>query len=316
MSLVQFSITPRLIWDFRYWPNQLYLYLISRHEGRYQRITMTRRILVSLAHPDDEAFGYGPVIAKYVGEGAEVTLICATNGDVGSVDEQFMKGYNTVADLRVAELNCAAEVLGFKEVILFGYRDSGMMGSDDNKHPQSLWQAPHEEVTNRIIEVMRRIKPQVILTFDPYGGYGHPDHIKIHKATLAAYQALQPEAEHPQKLYYGTIPRLMIRVGLMIMRLRRQDPRKFGRNQDLDLQAVYDALLPIHTKIPIAKKYAEIGEKAAACHASQIGPQASNPIIRFVMKRALATNSLTRAYPEPTPGERIERDLFQGVQGI
>src|SRR5436190_194377 len=147
---------------------------------------MTKRVLVSLAHPDDESFGSGPLVAKLVAEGAEVTLICATNGDVGSADEKFMKGYNSVGEMRLAELDCAAKVLGFKEVVLFGYRDSGMMGSADNNNPQALWQAPLDEVTDKIVEVIRRIKPHVILTFDPYGGYGHPDHIKINQATIAA----------------------------------------------------------------------------------------------------------------------------------
>ncbi len=168
---------------------------------------MTKRVLVSLAHPDDESFGSGPLVAKLVAEGAEVTLICATNGDVGSAEEKYMQGYSSVAEMRLAELDCAAKVLGFKEVVLFGYRDSGMMGSADNNDPKSLWQAPLDEVTDRIVEVMRRVRPQVILTFDPYGGYGHPDHIKINRATLAAFQKVQSDPVHPQKVYYGGFPK-------------------------------------------------------------------------------------------------------------
>src|SRR5260370_1447470 len=92
----------------------------------------TKRVLIALAHPDDESFGLGSLIGKLVAQGVEVTLICATNGEVGSVDEKYMQGHASVAEVRLAELDCAAKVLGFKEVILFGYRDSGMMGTSEN----------------------------------------------------------------------------------------------------------------------------------------------------------------------------------------
>lgn len=270
-------------------------------------------MLVSLAHPDDEAFGNGPALARYAAEGVEITLICATNGDVGTVDEKLLEGYGSIMERRRAELDCSAQALGLKEVILFGYRDSGMMGSADNHHPESLWQAPLDAVKERVIEVIRRTRPQIILTFDPYGAYGHPDHIKIHQATLAAFHALQAEPDRPQKIYYGTVPRNMIRLWLWQMKLRGQDPRKFGRNKDLDLQAVYDALLPVTTRIDV-RPYIDAGLKAMACHASQIEPESGNPVIRFVMRRVLSSTSLVRAFPERKPGEAIERDLFSGVK--
>ena len=271
---------------------------------------MGKRILVSLAHPDDESFGSGPLIAKYVAEGAEVMLICATSGDVGTADEKFVKGFSSIAEMRLAELDCAAKVLGFKEVILFGYRDSGMMGSADNQHPDSLWQAPLEQVTAKVLEVMQRVRPQVVLTFDPYGGYGHPDHIKVHQATLAAFKAMQRDT--PQKLYYLTIPRLMVRVGLMMLRLMRRDPRKFGRNQDMDMLAVYEHILPVHTRINVGP-YLEIGAKAAACHASQMDAPSNNALVQALSRVFAATTYLTRVYPEPRPNMPMERDLFEGV---
>ena len=119
---------------------------------------MQKRILVSYAHPDDESFGLGPLIAKYTAEGAEVTLICATNGDVGSVSQELLDKYGSVAAIRLDELDCAAQVLGLKEVIKFGYRDSGMMGSADNNHADSLWQAPLDTVAHQIVEVIQRIE--------------------------------------------------------------------------------------------------------------------------------------------------------------
>ena len=275
---------------------------------------MTQRLLVSLAHPDDESFGSGPLVAKLVAEGAEVTLICATNGDVGSAEEKYMQGYSSVAEMRLAELDCAAKVLGFKEVVLFGYRDSGMMGSADNNDPKSLWQAPLDEVTDRIVEVMRRVRPQVILTFDPYGGYGHPDHIKINRATLAAFQKVQSDPVHPQKVYYGGFPKRLMWLSLVWMRVRGQNPRKLGLNGDMDFQAVYDNILPTHVQIDVSN-YLAIGKQAAECHASQASPirRGGNPVARAVERTLLNTQRLTRAFPEPKRGEPTERDLFQGV---
>src|SRR5262245_49098940 len=201
---------------------------------------MPKRLLICYAHPDDESFGLGSLIAKYVAEGVEVSLICATNGDAGTVSPERLDGYKSIAELRLAELDCAAQVLRFKEVIKFGYRDSGMMGSADNQNPDSLWAAPLEQVTSRIVEVMRRTCPQVVITFDPYGGYGHPDHIKMHQATVAAFHAVRSDSEHPQKLYYGAFPRFILRLGVAIMKLMGKDPRHMGANKDLDFVAVLD----------------------------------------------------------------------------
>ncbi len=273
---------------------------------------MPRRMLISYAHPDDESFGLGSLIARYSAEGVAITLICATNGDVGSVSPEHLKGYSSVAELRLAELQCAAEILGFKEVVTFGYRDSGMMHSADNDHPQSLWQAPLEEVTARVTEVMRRTRPQVVITFDPFGGYGHPDHIKIHKATLAAFEALKTEPSHPQKLYYASFPRLAIRLGVAAVRLRGGDPRKMGSNQDMDFQAVLDATLPTHTRINVAR-YFDVGQRAAACHASQQSPRQNIPGGERIMRRVMAYAGFTRVEPPPIPSQPIETDLFAGV---
>jgi LmbE family N-acetylglucosaminyl deacetylase len=273
---------------------------------------MPKRLLISYAHPDDESFGSGSLIAKYVAEGVEVSLICATNGDVGTVEPKYLDGYKSVAELRLAELECANQILGFKEVIKFDYRDSGMMGSADNQHPESLWSAPLEAVTERIVEVIRRIRPQVILTFDPFGGYGHPDHIKIHQATVAAFHATQADAASPQKLYYPSFPRTMIRIGVALMKLTGKDPKRMGANQDLDMEAVLNATQPIHTRIDVSR-YFDIGMRAAECHASQGNPRRWFPLARLLMRRMTASTPLTRAEPPPKPGEPLERDIFAGI---
>lgn len=269
-----------------------------------------RSILVCIAHPDDE-LGVASLASRYLDEGARVTLICTTNGDVGTVDEKYLHGYDSIAELRLAELACATKQVGFSEVIPFGYRDSGMMGTADNEHPDSSWQAPLEELTARVAEVMRRVKPQVVITFNSYGAYGHPDHIKIYQATVAAFEQVQSEPEHPEKLYYTTIDARLARTALRVMKLLRKDPRKMGRNADVDLQAAVEAITPITTRVRIRAKDRARSRAARHCHASQISvPPAAELVGRLLGPLFSRSTSLSRAIPAPKPGERIERDVF------
>ena len=141
-------------------------------------------------------------------------LVCATRGEVGEVEPEKLAGFDSIGDLREHELSCAANVLGIREVHYLGYRDSGMPDSPDNEHSNALVQAPLDKVAGKVAEIMRTFKPQVMLTFDPNGGYMHPDHIAMHKATVRAFEMagdpkwksgrLKPFS--PQKLYYHTMP--------------------------------------------------------------------------------------------------------------
>ena len=147
-----------------------------------------RRVLLAVfAHPDDESFGPGGTLAKYAAEGVEVWLVCATDGNAGTVDASLLTGYASTGQLRAAELCCAAQALGLAGVDWLGYRDSGMAGAPENAHPDSLFQAPLAEVAGKIAASIRRHRPQVIICDNQFGGYGHPDHIKLHQATLAAF---------------------------------------------------------------------------------------------------------------------------------
>jgi LmbE family N-acetylglucosaminyl deacetylase len=269
-----------------------------------------KSILACFAHPDDE-LGVASLVAQSVAQGARATLICTTNGDVGTVDEEYLRGYSSIAELRLAELACATKLIGFTEVVTLGYRDSGMMGSADNQHPQSYWQVAPEAAAEQVAAVMRRVRPQVVITFNTFGAYGHPDHIKINRATLAAFEMLQNEPEHPEKLYYNTFSKGFARAALGLAKLLRRDPRKFGRNKDLDLQATVDAITPITTRIPIAAKYRAVGDEARRCHASQMQ---MNPVAETVGKVVspllFREVTLSRVLPPPQPKERIERDLF------
>jgi LmbE family N-acetylglucosaminyl deacetylase len=285
---------------------------LSMYRQRVAKAMSERQksILACFAHPDDE-LGVASLIAQEVARGTSATLICTTNGDVGTVDEQYLRGYSSIAELRLAELTCATKLIGFTEVVTLGYRDSGMMGSADNQHPQSYWQAPPEVAAEQVAEVMRRVRPQVVITFNTFGAYGHPDHIKINQATVAAFEMLQAEPEHPKKLYYTTISKTFARTALRVAKLLRRDPRAFGRNKDVDLQASFDAITPVTTRIPIAAQYRAIADEARRCHASQIElNRVFEAIGKVVGPLFFREVTLSHVLPPPQPKERIERDLF------
>lgn len=278
-----------------------------------------KRLLLALAHPDDESFGYGGLISRYVAEGVEVYLICSTNGDVGTVAPEMLEGYESVAALRLAELGCASQKLGFKRVFTFGYKDSGMMGSETSLDPACSWQAPREELARKVVEVIREIQPQVVLTFNKYGGYGHPDHIAIQRATADAVTlAADPTYDtgqapyQAQKLYYSSISAFTIRFGIAWLRLRGKDPRRVGVNQDIDLQAILDHAEPEDTFVDVGD-YLEQWDAASACHKSQLGGGfARMPM--FLRKRFSRWQGFTRVYPPLEGKVAKEKDLFAGVR--
>ena len=282
-------------------------------------MVMSRRLLISYAHPDDESFGLGGLISRYVAQGVEVSLICATNGERGTVKPEFLNGHDSIASVRLAELDCAAEKLRLKHVVKLGYKDSGMMGSETSNDADCLWQAPVEDVTRRVVEVIRDLQPQVVITFNRYGGYGHPDHIAIQRATTEAFSLAGDANYHtgqapyqPQRLYYTSIPASMIRLGVWLTRLRGQDPRRLGRNNDFDLVAILDHIEPVHTMVDV-RDYYDAWEEASACHASQLGGGGWR--IPMWLRRWVAPNqTLTRIYPAPTRDRVDERDLFEHVR--
>ncbi|KAA3645070.1 MAG: GlcNAc-PI de-N-acetylase [Chloroflexi bacterium] len=279
-----------------------------------------KSILVSLAHPDDESFGMGGTLAYYASQGVDVYLICATNGDVGTVSPEFMNGYDTIAELRQAELSCAAQHLGLKDVILLNYRDSGMAGTPDNEHPDCLVAAPLDEVAEKVTHYIRKLQPDVVITFDPVGGYHHPDHIAIYEATQKAYEAANdpdkyPEAGapfQPQALYYHVFPRRFLRLVVRVLKLLGRDPSKFGRNEDIDLEMLAgDEDYPRHVEVDF-KPVADKQKQAAQCHASQLDmgpPSLTGRIFNAFRSLAPSKDSFMRAYP-PTADDFHATDLF------
>ena len=282
---------------------------------------MSKTLILTGAHPDDETFGMGGTLAQYAAAGVKVYYVCATRGEAGIDDPADLEGYSSAGDKRWAELTCASRILGLTEVIYLGYRDSGMPGWPDNKHPQALMVASLEEVTGKIVKIFRKLKPNVVVTSDPIGGYHHPDHIAIHKATIQAFSdaadpTLYPEtgpAFQPLKLYYSIFPRGMLKIAVRFMPLLGVNPHKFGRNQDIDLTAVADVNYPVHAVIRLSRESIETMHKATACHTRPLGGKPpGGGLLGWIERWRGQTNLFMRAYP-PFKG-RKEKDLFQGIE--
>lgn len=280
-----------------------------------------KTLLAVLAHPDDETFGMGGTLALYAQRGVDVQLICATRGEVGEVDPKFTETLQSAACLRTQELCCAAEVLGIQKVHFLNYRDSGMQGSEDNIHPQALAAQPIAQVAAEVAHLIRKIRPEVVVTFDPIGGYRHPDHIAIQQATVQAFDlaADQTFADteslppfQPEFLYFHTMNRTFIKVMVNVLRLIGQDPRRYGRNQDIDLVSLTEVDFPTHVKVN-CREVKELKSRAAACHASQGGAE-MNKGIRGFLTRLFGghTETFMQAYPEVGESQQVRRDLFCG----
>ncbi|MFC1977435.1 PIG-L family deacetylase [Chloroflexota bacterium] len=275
------------------------------------------------AHPDDESFGVGSTLAQYAAAGVKTYYVCSTGGELGTVEPHHLKGDDTIAKLRSVELECAAQVLGLAGVFYLGYRDSGMRGSDDNQHPDSLAMAPMEEVAGRAVRIIREIKPDVVITHNVDGGYGHPDHIATHNATVKAFYAAGDPTQYPEagpifqphKLYFGVRARKLMKMMVRLMPLFGQDPHHFGRNGDVDLTKITSEEYPIHAVIRLKKQAIEIRNKAVACHASQSSGRGRPSLFRtieIIEKIRGPRDYFMRAYPPPTIRYK-EKDLFEGI---
>jgi LmbE family N-acetylglucosaminyl deacetylase len=286
-----------------------------KHTGKIEHPVL----LSVLAHPDDETFGMGGTLAKYAHEGVDVYLICATRGEVGEMDAEFLDGFKNSAERREYELRCASKKLGLKDIFFLDYRDSGMAGSVHNLNPESLTYATTDDVARKIKEIMCKLQPQVVLTFDPIGGYRHPDHIKIYEATVLAFEEARKETFNEncnflgmQKLYFHTIPKGFLKFAVGLLKLFGRDPRKFGKNQDIDLQSITEVDFPIHAVIDYSK-YNSIRNEASACHSSQGGSANSGGIMGWLRRLFGSKDLFMRAFPEPSNGDAREHDLFNGV---
>jgi mycothiol S-conjugate amidase len=170
------------------------------------------------------------------------------------------------------------------------------------------------------VNVIREVKPHVVITFNKYGGYGHPDHIAIQRATTKAfYLASDPNyitgepPYQPQKLYYSGISAWQIRLGIAMMRMRGEDPRRLGRNKDIDIVAILDNIEPTHAAVDI-HNYFDAWDRASACHTSQLGGGRSWRLPFSVRRWVAPKQGFTRVYPAPSANRIDERDLFANVR--
>jgi N-acetyl-1-D-myo-inositol-2-amino-2-deoxy-alpha-D-glucopyranoside deacetylase len=208
-----------------------------------------RRLLLVHAHPDDEVIGTGATMAGYAAAGALVTLVTCTLGEEGEVLVPELAHLASDQDdalgpHRIGELANAMEALGVSDHRWLGgpgrWRDSGMIGTPQNDRAESFWQADLQEATRARVEVIRDVRPQVVITYDQNGGYGHPDHIQAHRVTVAAFAAsgdpaFAPELGEtwrPAKLYWSAIPKSVLWEGHLAMQARGES--LFGEVDSVD----------------------------------------------------------------------------------
>jgi N-acetyl-1-D-myo-inositol-2-amino-2-deoxy-alpha-D-glucopyranoside deacetylase/mycothiol S-conjugate amidase len=284
-------------------------------------MTLERTLMFVGAHPDDESFGIGGTLARYAQAGVKTYYACATRGEVGEAAPEHLAGHASPGDMRWAELMCAARALGLADVLHLGYRDSGMPGSPHNTAAGALAAAPVDEVAGRVVAVLRRLRPQVIITFDPIGGYRHPDHIAIHLATVRAFHAAGDRAQfheagppyHPHKLYYTVFPRRMLKLAVRVLPLMGRDPRRFGANQDIDLVSLTTQDFPVHAAVTISGAAAQARLAASNCHRSQLNGAGSEGVLGRLARVLPQRELYMRAHPPMPPGARREHDLFAGL---
>lgn len=141
------------------------------------------------AHPDDETIATGGTLARFAANGEPVVVVTATDGVLGEIhnheDPEAVRP--RLAQVRAEEVAAALDILGVGQHEFLGYRDSGMMGWEDNLHPDCFWQADFMEATGRLVRLIRKHRPEIVTIYDPFGGYGHPDHIQVHRIGLAAF---------------------------------------------------------------------------------------------------------------------------------
>ncbi len=177
-----------------------------------------RTLLVVVAHPDDETIGTGGTLARYAHAGVRTVVVTCTSGEVGRTDEDTPTAGDLLGGTRQRELREALDILGVHRSVQLGYRDSGLLGWPENEDPCCFLQADLDAAAARLVRVIRAERPEVILTHDAGGGYGHPDHQKAHQATVEAFRAAgEPgrfpdagEPWQPHALYVVVFPRRVV----------------------------------------------------------------------------------------------------------
>lgn len=288
-----------------------------------------RRILLVHAHPDDETIGSGALMAKYVAEGAQVSLVTCTLGEEGEVlvDELLhlhSTNNNELGPHRQIELQNAMDCLGVTDWQLLGgpgtYRDSGMMGEPSNKSENCFWQADLLEAAARLVPIIREKKPQILITYDDFGGYGHPDHIQAHRvamygAQLAAAATFRPElgeAWDIPKIYWTALSKPTIRRAI-------QELKDSGDTSDIAMMDPDDLQFGVEDDVITTevdgRKFQANKVAAMKAYPTQINMQSGFFALAEAAEGAFAieTFRLVKGQLGPVGESGREEDIFAGI---
>ena len=287
------------------------------------RVSAAKRLLLVHAHPDDETINNGVTMAKYADLGAQVTLVTCTRGEEGEVLVSELASLasnkdDKLGEHREIELKDAMVELGIKDFRFLGapskkWRDSGMMGTPANDRGDVFWQADLDEASNELVKIILEIKPQVLITYDEFGGYGHPDHIKAHRVAMRAAELAANQGWQVNKIYWNTMPRSVIQMGIEKMKEVGSD--FFGAESADDLPfAKPDELVSTVVNAP---EYVPAKLAAMKAHATQIS--VDGPF--FALSNNLGLSVWGDEYYTLVKGEKAapfdangrELDIFAGV---
>lgn len=275
-----------------------------------------KRALFVHAHPDDETINNGATMAQMVEDGVSVTLVTCTRGEEGEVLIPELSHFashveDKLGQHRIVELENAMKELGVKDHRFLGeYRDSGMMGAPQNENPKCFWKCDVDEAAEKLAAIIDEIKPQVMVTYDEFGGYGHPDHIQTHRVAMRASEIADWKI---QKIYWNIMPKSVVAQGMEAMKTQGSD--FFGAENIDDLPFVKDdsfVSAVIHAPGQVDKKMA-----AMKAHATQIS--LDGPF--FALSNNLGVQVFGDEYYTLVKGEKsgpfnskgLELDLFAGV---
>ncbi|MEO3780426.1 N-acetyl-1-D-myo-inositol-2-amino-2-deoxy-alpha-D-glucopyranoside deacetylase [Micromonospora sp. B11E3] len=282
-----------------------------------------RRLLLVHAHPDDESIGTGATMAHYAALGAHVTLVTCTLGEEGEIHvpelaQLVAAEADQLGGYRIGELAAACAALGVTDHRFLGgagrYRDSGMMGLATNEHPRAFWQADLDEAAGYLLEILREVRPQVLVTYDPNGFYGHPDHIQAHRVAMRAVELAAVEGIAPAKVYWTAMPRSVLEAGLTHFAESSDNP--FAGIENADELPFGTPDPEIAARIDATDRHAA-KEAAMRAHATQI-PAASwlYSIAGNFGAEFMGVEYFTLAVGEKGPGVGPygwEEDLFAGL---
>ena len=279
------------------------------------------RLLACFAHPDDEAFPVGGALAAHAARGVAIRLVTTTLGEEGEILQEGAATRDTLPSVRRIELACAVRALGLAEHEVWGYRDSGMAGNLSNNHPKAYVNAPDAEVVERFVAEIRRFRPQVVLTFEPGGLYGHPDHVVVSRHVTEAFRlASEPSAFSHQlasglrphqadRLFYSARPKGFRGAWASQLRAAGVD---FPRPTPEQLEQGTPAE-EIHLEMDL-DDHLEAKMACILCHRTQVASDwPYHRVPRRVSAGILGREYYIRAYPPVRPGERVLGDFFSGL---